>query len=105
VRQWNLVTRNVAETVDPPRVHKEEIRPLSLEQACTLLEAAREDCLEALYVIAVHSELRQGELLALKWDDVDLEAGTLRVNRTLTVTKTVPRSPPPRPPIAAGASG
>jgi integrase len=85
--RWNLVPRNAAEAVDPPRVHKEEIRPLSSEQARTLLETALEDRLEALYVIAVHCGLRQGELLALRWDDVDLEASTLRVSRTLTVTR------------------
>jgi integrase len=38
-------------------------------------------------VLAIHTGLRQGELLGLKWDDVDLEAGTLQVRRTLTTTK------------------
>jgi integrase len=40
--------------------------------------------LEALYVLAVSTGLRQGELLALRWEDVDLEAAVLRVSRTLT---------------------
>ncbi|MDP9478081.1 MAG: site-specific integrase, partial [Actinomycetota bacterium] len=40
--------------------------------------------LEALYVLAVSTGMREGELLGLKWADVDLEAGTLRVRRTLT---------------------
>jgi integrase len=94
--RWNLVPRNVATAVDPPRVHKQEIRPLSPEQTRTLLETAREDRLEALYVIAVHCGLRQGELLALRWDDVDLDAGTLRVNRTLAVTKNGPSFTAPK---------
>jgi integrase len=42
------------------------------------------DRLEALYVLALNTGMRQGELLALKWDDVDLERGLLRVRRTLT---------------------
>ena len=42
------------------------------------------DRLEALYVLALNTGMRQGELLALKWDDVDLERGVLRVRRTLT---------------------
>jgi integrase len=67
-----------------PRIDREEINPLTAEEVGRLLEAAREDRLEALYVVAVHTGLRQGELLALKWDDSDLEAGTLRVRRTLT---------------------
>jgi len=82
--RWALVTRNVAEAVDPPRVPKKEIRPLSPEQARALLEAARNDRLEALYLLAVHTGMRQGELLNLKWDDVDLDAGVLHVRGTKT---------------------
>ena len=94
--RWNMLPRNVAEAVDPPKVFKEEIRPLSSAQARTLLEAAREDRLEALYVLAIHCGLRQGELLALRWDDVDLVVGTLRVNRSLTVTKDGPTFTTPK---------
>ena len=82
-----LIPRNATEAVRPPQVRKEEIRPLSPEQAKVLFEAARGDRLEALYVLAVTTGLRQGELLGLKWDDVDLEAGTLQVRRTLTTAK------------------
>ena len=82
--RWGLVLRNVADDVDPPKVHKKEVRPLSNEQARKLLDTAQGDRLEALYVVAVQSGLRQGELLALRWEDVDLEARTLQVRRTLT---------------------
>jgi integrase len=82
--RWGLVPRNVADNVDPPKVHKEEVRPLTSEQARKLLETARGERLEALYVVAVQSALRQGELLALRWEDVDLQARTLQVRRTLT---------------------
>ncbi len=82
--RWGLVARNVSEAVDPPRVRREEIRPLCPEQARMLLEAARDDRLEALYVLAIHCGLRQGELLGLKWEDVDLERGILQVRRTLS---------------------
>jgi integrase len=74
----------VANDVDPPKIHKEEVRPLTHKQARKLLETARGDRLEALYVVAIQSGLRQGELLALRWEDVDLEARTLQVRRTLT---------------------
>jgi integrase len=95
--RWGLVTRNVSEAVDPPRVHREEIRPLSSTQARKLLETARDDRLEALYVLAVHCGLRQGELLGLKWEDVDLERGTLQVRRTLSGgTFTTPKTPKSR---------
>jgi integrase len=84
-----LIPRNVTEAVKPPQLQREEMRPLTPEQAKTLLETARaeDDRLEALYVMAVTTGLRQGELLGLKWDDVDLEAGTLQVRRTLTTAK------------------
>ncbi len=98
--RWGLVTRNVAETVDPPKVHKKEVTPLSPEQARAFLSAARGDRLEALYVLAIHTGMRQGELLALRWDDVDLDAGVLRVRGTKTakpphreVLRDGPRSP------------
>jgi integrase len=58
--------------------------PLSAEEVRRLLAAATDDRLEALWVLAVHTGMRQGELLALKWTDVDLEAGKIRVRRTLT---------------------
>jgi integrase len=53
------------------------------DQARALLVAAAGDPLEALYVLALHAGLRSGELLALKWADVDLDAGRLSVNRTV----------------------
>jgi integrase len=65
------------------------MHPLTPEQAKLLLQTAHEagDRLEALYVLAIHTGLRQGELLGLKWDDVDLDDGSLQVRRTLTMTK------------------
>ena len=73
--RWGLILRNVSEAVDPPWVPKKEITPLSPVQARVFLEAARADRLEALYVLAVHTGMRQGELFNLRWDDVDLNAG------------------------------
>jgi integrase len=85
-----LIPRNATEAVKPPQVCWEEIYPLRPEQVSTLFEAARGDRLEALYILAIHTGLRQGELLGLKWEDVDLEAGTLQVRRTLTTAKDGP---------------
>ena len=51
-----------------------------------LLEAARGDKFEALYVLAVTTGMRRGELLGLKWSDVDLKNASLSVKRTLTRT-------------------
>ena len=80
---WSLVPRNPTESVKAPRPAPEEIRPLNREQAKALLETARRERFEALYVLAVTTGLRQGELLGLKWEDVDLENSLIRVRRTL----------------------
>ena len=71
------------------RARAEEIRPLDAEQARQFLRAAGGDRFEALYVLAVTAGLRIGELLALRWQDVDLESGgaTLRVRRTKSTAK------------------
>ena len=92
-KRWGMVDRNVAEDVDPPRLKRGEIKPLDREQTRTLLQAAEGDRLHALYVVAVTAGLRPGEMLALRWGDVDLEGGALRINRALsgsefTATKT-----------------
>ena len=79
--RWGLVPRNVTEAVDIPKLTREEINALSPEETRRFLAAARGDRLEALYVLAVHCGPRRGELLGLRWSDVDLDAGTLRINR------------------------
>ena len=79
-----LIPRNAAD-VQAPRPAPEEMRPLSEGEARTFLDVARtsSDRFEPLYVLAITTGLRRGELLGLRWDDVDLERGTLRVGRSL----------------------
>jgi len=89
--QDGLIPRNATDAVKAPSPAKKEINPLSPEQARAFLEMASGDRFEALYVLAIHCGLREGELLGLKWDDLDLEAGTLSVRRTLSETKDVGR--------------
>ena len=91
-----LIPRNATEVVKPPQVRREDIHPLTPEQAKELLVAARGDRLEALYILAVHTGLRQGELLGLKWEDVDIEAETLHVRRTLVTAKSGPMLATPK---------
>ena len=82
--RWQLVARNVCDAVDAPRVPKKEMQSLTGEQALQFLEAAAGDPLEALYVLALTTGMRQGELLGLKWEDLDLALGTVQVRRTIT---------------------
>ena len=70
---WQMVPRNVTETVAPPRPASKEMRPLSPSEARAFLDAARGERFEALYVLAVTTGMRQGELLALRWQDVDVK--------------------------------
>jgi integrase len=81
-----LVQRNVTDMVDPPRMAHHEMTVLAPEQVRALLMVAAGRRLEALYMLAVTSGLRQGELLALRWRDVDFDAATLQVRATLQRT-------------------
>jgi integrase len=82
--RWSLIPRNVTEVVKAPTPTPKEMRPLSAQEARKLLEAAKDDRLETLYVLAVTTGMRQGELLGLKWSDVDLENASVSIRRTLT---------------------
>jgi integrase len=77
-----LINKNEAAHIKLPKPRKKEINPLNPEQAKSFLEAARGDRYEALYMLAIHYGLRQGELLGLKW--VDLDGNTLQVRRTMS---------------------
>lgn len=79
--RWRLIPVNPADAVDAPRPERREFRVLALEEVRRLLEATRGDRLEALYAVALTCGLRQGELLGLRWQDVDLDAGTLAVRQ------------------------
>lgn len=81
--RWRLVNVNVADLVDTPRVQPREMQALTAEEARQVLAAAKGDPFEALWWLALTAGLRQGELLALRWADVDLERRCLRVVASL----------------------
>ena len=86
--RWGRVGRSVVDLVSPPRVERKEMTALSPDQARQLLTAAQGEPLEALYVLALNTGMRQGEILALHWRDVDLQAGMLQVKASLQRTPT-----------------
>jgi integrase len=88
--RWNLIARNPVAAVQPPRARRREMTVLAPAEIRALLEAVRGDEHEALYVLAVTAGLRQGELLGLRWRDVDLEAGWIDVNATLSRGQRLP---------------
>jgi len=81
-RKWTLVARN-AELVEPPKFERFRIEPLSPEQGRALLEAVKGHRLEALYAVALACGLRMGEILGLRWQDIDLEQSRLTVSQAL----------------------
>lgn len=82
--KWGMVSRNAAALVDCPRGSAPKLDDaLDLEQAEKLLKAARDTRFEAVVMLALTVGLRRGEALALRWSDVDLEAGTVTVSATL----------------------
>jgi integrase len=78
-----LLQRNVAGLVRAPRPTRKDMRVFTPEQARQFLAAVAGDPLEALYVLALTTGMRRGELLALHWTEVDLDAGFVQVRYTL----------------------
>lgn len=82
--RWGLLARNVCDAVTAPRRRHYEIKPLTPDQAKVLLDVAKQDSLEALWVLALTTGMRRGEILALKWQDINFAQATLQVRRIFT---------------------
>ncbi|MEU7292301.1 site-specific integrase [Streptomyces exfoliatus] len=78
-----LITRNVATLVEPPRPKVRELSPWSLDETLDFLAAARRDPLYAAFVLAIAMGLRRGELIGLRWADVDLDRRVLYVRQQI----------------------
>ena len=85
--RWDIVPTNVASLVRPPRVAATEIEIIREEQIRTVLEKLRGRALYPIVALALATGMRRGELLALRWSDVDLDGGRLRVEQSLEQTK------------------
>jgi integrase len=81
--RWNLIVRNPCDGAQGPRATGSEMKVWTPEQTDAFLIATRQHPGHALYMLALTTGMRQGELLGLKWADVDLSAGTLAVRRSL----------------------
>ena len=76
------MARNPAELAKPPRVQVESVQPYTVEEVRAILAAASDQPNGARWAIALALGLRQGEVLGLRWADVDFEQGLLRVQST-----------------------
>jgi integrase len=81
--QLDLMGRNPADAVEPPRLPRTERPSLTVEQASALFTATRSDRMYALYVVLTTTGLRLGEALGLQWNAVDLNESVLFVRHAL----------------------
>ncbi len=86
--RWNLIPRNPADMVDAPRPGKRDIHPLAEEEVERLLKMAAGGRLYALYVVALATGMRQGELLGLQWADVNWRDEAIVVRQAARRTRT-----------------
>ena len=82
-REQKLITANPAEDCALPRLEHREMQTLPVEQLQSFLREAKDSGVFELYYLELTTGLRRGELLGLKWEDIDLERGDLRVRRQI----------------------
>ena len=81
--EQRLIARNPADGCALPKAERKEMQTLPVEQLTSFLREAKDSGVFALYYIDLTTGLRRGELLGLKWSDIDLEKGDLRVQRQI----------------------
>jgi integrase len=82
-----LVARNVAHAIQPPKVEDTEVAALKADEVATVLAAVKGHWLEPIAVLALATGARRGEILAVTWGNVDLAKATMRIERSLEQTK------------------
>jgi integrase len=94
--QWGVVQQNAASHVAPPRVTASEIEIIREDEIVMVLRRLRGRSMYTIAAVALATGMRRGELLALRWQDVDFGAGTLRVAQSLEQTKAALRFKEPK---------
>ena len=84
--KWGVIASNPVSAADPPAVERTEIKILSPEEVFTLLRGLRVRPLYPIAVLGLATGMRRGELVALRWKDVDLDGGKVRVERSVEQT-------------------
>ena len=82
-----LLDRNVASFVDPPRAQRRELTVWTVEELRCFLDASRQHRLYSALVLLATTGMRRSELLGLQWCDVDLEGRAVSIRRAVTVVE------------------
>lgn len=93
---WRLISNNPVDGVNPPRVEKQEMMVLDEQQTVLLLEYAKGNRLSVPILLAVTTGMRRGEILGLRWEDLDLGKSTLAIRRSLEQVKEGLHFKPPK---------
>ena len=80
-KEQKLISSNPADACALPKVEHREMKTLPVEQLTSFLREAKETGVYEMYYIELATGFRRGELLGLKWDDIDMTNGTIRVQR------------------------
>jgi integrase len=83
--RWGLVIRNVAQLADPPRPSRHDMQTWTAAQLRAFLDHVEDDRLYAAWLLAASTGMRRGEILGLRWPDVDLDRGRVSVRQTVVV--------------------
>jgi integrase len=83
--RWGLVVRNVAALASPPKPRRADMRTWTAAELRAFLEHVQDERLAALWMLAASTGMRRGEMLGLRWVDVDLDRGRVAVRQTLVI--------------------
>lgn len=81
--RWQMLPRNVAEGIKPPKIIRSDLQVWTPEQVAAFLDQSQTHRLHAAFYLALMTGMRRGELLGLQWDDIDWERSRLKVRHNL----------------------
>ena len=85
--KWGLIKSNPAKDASPPSIHKKRKQIWTVEEAKTFLEVCEQENGLIPFLLAIFTGMRRGEILALRWKNIDLEKGVIHVEESLARTK------------------
>lgn len=85
--KWQVIARNVADAVEPPKKTKHKITPLDESQVFQLIKAAETTPFFSQVVLAVFTGMRRGEIYGLRWPNIDFVSGTISIKQAAQYTK------------------